>query len=67
MVPVDSQKPPWLRLHGPPGITFAVVRDDGRCAFSNEASTVTYDPRLGIFAESTAQLTLQMLDDEFDY
>lgn len=67
MVPVDSQKPKWLTLHGPPGITFAVVRDDGRCAFGDEVFTMTYDPRLGIFAESTAQLTPQMVDDEFDY
>jgi|SRR5271166_255892 len=67
MVPVDSQKPQWLTLHGPPGITFAVVRDDGRCAFGDEVFTMTYDPRLGIFAESIAQLTPQMVDDEFDY
>ena len=55
MVPIDSRKPRWLTLHGPPGVTFALVRDDGRCVFGDEVSSVTYDPRLGIFAESPAQ------------
>jgi len=68
MVPANSQKPHWLTLHGPFGVTVAIVRDDGRCAFGDEVFTVTYDPRLGIFAESTAQLTPQRMDDdEFDY
>jgi hypothetical protein len=68
MVPANSPKPRWLTLHGPSGVTVAVVRDDGRCAFGDEVFTATYDPRLGIFAESTAQLTpKRMDDDEFDY
>jgi hypothetical protein len=51
-------------LHGSSG----VVRDEGRCAFGDEVFTATYDPRLGIFAESPAQLTpIRMDDDEFDY
>ena len=66
MVPADSQRPHWLTLHGPSGVTVAIVRDDGGCAFGNEVFAVTYDPRLGIFAESTAQLR-RMDDDEFDY
>jgi CRISPR-associated endonuclease/helicase Cas3 len=68
MVPVDAPKPHWLTLHGPSGATFAVVRDDGRCAFGDEVSLVIYNPQLGVFAESTAQLTSQRMDDdEFDY
>jgi CRISPR-associated endonuclease/helicase Cas3 len=68
MVPADSQKPHWLTLHGPSGVTVAIVRDDSRCAFGDEVFTVTYDPRLGIFAETTTQLTQKRMDDdEFDY
>ena len=68
MVPSNSPKPKWLTLHGPPGVTVAIVRDDGRCVFGDEVSTTSYDPRLGIFAESTVQLTPQRNDDdEFDY
>jgi CRISPR-associated endonuclease/helicase Cas3 len=68
MVPADSPKPHWLTLHGPFGVTAAIVRDDGRCAFGDEVLAMTYDPRLGIFAESTAQLTPKLMDDdEFDY
>ena len=67
MVPADSQKPRWFTLHGPPGVTLALVRDDGRCIFSDEVSSVTYDPRLGIFAERPAQHALEWKDDdEFD-
>ena len=68
MVPAESRKPHWLSLHGPSGVTVAIVRDDGRCAFGDEIFPMTYDPRLGVFAESPAQLTPQRMDDdEFDY
>jgi CRISPR-associated endonuclease/helicase Cas3 len=68
MVPGDSQKPHWLTLHGPSGVTFAIVRHDGRCAFGDEVSLVNYNPHLGVFAESPAQSTSQWKDnDEFDY
>ncbi len=68
MVPTNSPRPHWLTLHGPPGVTVAIVRDDGRCVFGDEVSTMRYDPYLGIFAESTTQLTPQRNDDdEFDY
>ena len=67
MVPNDSRKPRWLTLHGPPGVTFALVREDGRCVFGDEVSPVTYDPRLGIFAERPAQPAPEWDDDdEFD-
>jgi hypothetical protein len=66
MVPVDSRKPPWLTRHGPSGVTVALVGDDGGCDFGNEVFTMTYDPRLGVFAEISAPLTPQMVDDEFD-
>jgi hypothetical protein len=42
------------------------VGDDGGCDFGNEVFTMTYDPRLGVFAEISAPLTPQMVDDEFD-
>jgi CRISPR-associated endonuclease/helicase Cas3 len=68
MVPINSPRPHWLTLHGPSGVTVAIVRDDGRCVFGDEVSTMRYDPYLGIFAESTTQLTPQRDDDdEFDY
>lgn len=70
MVPANAPQPRWLDLHGPHHATFAVVRDDGRCVFGEDISTVTYDPRLGIFAERAPQPTPQQWkddDDEFDY
>jgi CRISPR-associated endonuclease/helicase Cas3 len=70
MVPADTPRPPWLDLHGPPGATVAVVRDDGRCLFGEELSTVIFDPRLGIYAEQNSQLSPTRRkddDDEFDY
>jgi CRISPR-associated endonuclease/helicase Cas3 len=39
----------------------------GRCVFGDDVSSVTYDPRLGIFAERSAQPTPEWNDnDEFD-
>lgn len=68
MVPVDAPHPPWLTLHGPDHATVATVGDDGRCLFGDQASAMTYDPRLGLFAErSTRQPALPKDDDEFDY
>ena len=50
-----------------PALTVALVRDDGRCVFGDEISSVTYDPRLGIFAERPAQPAPEWNDDdEFD-
>ncbi len=67
MIPAAAPKPRWLTLHGPSGVTAALVRNDGRCAFGDDVSSVTYDPRLGIFAERLTQLTPQWKDDdEFD-
>jgi len=67
MVPAVSQKPCWLKLHGPFGAIAAIVHDDGRCAFADEVFTTTYDPCLGISAENTTELTPHIDDDEFDY
>jgi hypothetical protein len=66
MVPNDSRKPCWLTLHG-----FA-RRYPASCEgslgiFGDEVSSVTYDPRLGIFAERPAQPAPEWNDDdEFD-
>jgi len=66
MVPADAPRPRWLALHGPSGATVATVGDDGRCAFGDQLSAMTYDPRLGIFAERTPQPTPQWKDDDDD-
>ena len=67
MVPADAPKPRWLDLLGPAGATVATVRDDGRCVFGDQISSVTYDPRLGIYADRSPQTTPQWKDDdEFD-
>jgi len=70
MIPINAPHPRWLDLHGPSNAVVATVRDDGRCAFGEEVSTMAYDPRLGIFAESAPQCTSPTWkdgDDEFDY
>jgi CRISPR-associated endonuclease/helicase Cas3 len=70
MVSAAAPRPRWLALHGPAGATVATVGDDGRCAFGDQLSAMTYDPRLGIFAERATQPTPQTWkdddDDEFD-
>lgn len=70
MVSAAASRPRWLALHGPAGATVATVGDDGRCAFGDQLSAMTYDPRLGIFAERAPQPTPQTWkdddDDEFD-
>jgi hypothetical protein len=70
MVPADAPHPRWLALHGPFGATVATVGEDGRCVFDGQPAAMTYDPRLGIFAERAPQPTPQTWkddDDEFDY
>jgi CRISPR-associated endonuclease/helicase Cas3 len=68
MVPTDAPRPPWLSLHGPDNATVATVGDDGRCLFGDQSSNMTYDPRLGLFAERATRQPLQPKDDdEFDY
>ena len=70
MIPANPPRPRWLDLHGPSNAVVAVVRDDGRCLFGDDVCAMTYDPRLGIFAERAPQPTTQAWknhDDEFDY
>ncbi|HOW64245.1 MAG TPA: CRISPR-associated helicase Cas3' [Candidatus Paceibacterota bacterium] len=70
MVPANAPRPRWLDLHGPSDAVVAVVRDDGRCLFGEDVSPMTYDPRLGLFAERAPQPAPQTWkddDDEFDY
>lgn len=68
LVPADAPHPPWLTLHGPNQATVATMADDGRCLFSDQISILTYDPRLGLFAERNARVnTTPKDDDEFDY
>jgi hypothetical protein len=44
------------------------VGDDGRCLFGDKISNMTYDSRLGLFAERIARVTTTPKDDdEFDY
>lgn len=69
MIPPNPPRPRWLDLHAPQDVLVAVVRADGRCLFGEDLSTITYDPRLGVFAERTPQPTPQPRkddDDEFD-
>lgn len=67
MTPAATPKPRWLALHAPSNATVAVVREDGRCAFGGDISTVTYDPKVGVFAERPALSKTQWNDDdEFD-
>ena len=66
MVPADAPRPRWLALHGASGATVALLRDDGRCVFSEEDSTMTYDSRLGIFADRPIKTTPQWKDDDDD-
>ena len=67
MVPANVPRPRWLALHGPSGATVATVGDDGRCAFGEESSPMTYDPRLGIFAERPTKTTPQRKDDDDEF
>ena len=68
LVPAEAPHPPWLTLHGPHHATVATVADDGRCYFADQISNLTYDPRLGLFAERNARInTTPKDDDEFDY
>ena len=68
MLPPGAQRPQWLTLHGPPDASFALVGEDGRCVFGGEISSVTYDLRLGVFAERATLTASQWKDnDEFDY
>jgi CRISPR-associated endonuclease/helicase Cas3 len=69
LVPANAPKPRWLALNGRDDATVALVGDDGRCVFDEGVSPMTYDPRLGIFAENQAKPTSQWKDDEdeFDY
>ena len=67
LVPPESPHPTWLTLHGPNQATVATVANDGRCLFADQISTLTYDPRLGLFAERIAPVnTTPKDDDEFD-
>ena len=68
LVPAEAPHPPWLTLHGPSQATVATVADDGRCYFADQISNLTYDPRLGLFAERITRVnTTPKDDDEFDY
>ncbi len=68
MVPAAAPKPRWLDLLGPSGATVATVRPDGRCVFADQISNMTYDSRLGLFAERITRVnTTPKDDDEFDY
>jgi len=68
LVPNDAPRPPWLALHGPNQATVAIVDDAGRCRFDDQPSNLTYDQRLGLFAERSASVPVQPAnDDEFDY
>lgn len=70
MIPAAAPRPRWLDLHGPSDAVLAIVRDDGHCVFGDEVSAMTYDPRLGVFAERAPQPTPQTWkddDDESDY
>jgi CRISPR-associated endonuclease/helicase Cas3 len=67
MVPADAPRPRWLALHGPSGATVATVGDDGRCSFGEEFSTMTYDPRLGLYAERPIKTTPQRKDDDDEF
>jgi len=69
MVPANAPKPRWLALNGRDDATVALVRDDGRCVFDEGVSPMTYDPRLGIFADRAPQPAAREWkddDDEFD-
>ena len=66
MIPQNAPRPRWLDLHGPADAMVAVVRDDGRCLFGDEVSAMTYDPRLGIFAERAPKPTPQTWKDDYD-
>ncbi len=68
-VPAGAPRPNWLDLHGPDHATVAtVISETGRCQFGDLASDLTYDPRLGLFAERIARVnTTPKDDDEFDY
>jgi CRISPR-associated endonuclease/helicase Cas3 len=62
MVPDDAPSPAWLTLHGPRGVTVAIVdtTDRGRCAFGDQDSSMFYNPRLGVYAGTPSP------PDEFD-
>ncbi len=66
MIPKNAPRPRWLDLHGPPDAVVAVVQDDGRCLFGDDVSAMTYDPRLGIFAERASKPTPQTWKDDYD-
>ena len=51
MVPADAPATPLAGAARPVRCRRRLVRDDGRCLFGDEVSAMTYDPRLGIFAE----------------
>ena len=68
MVPSDAPRPNWLDLHGPDHAAVATVAADGRCLFADQISNMTYDSRLGLFAERITRVnTTPKDDDEFDY
>lgn len=67
MIPAAAPRPPWLTLHDPNHATVATIGDDGRCIFCDQISNMTYDSRLGLFAERSIQTTQPKYDDEFDY
>jgi hypothetical protein len=67
MVPVDASRPAWLTLHGPDQVCIATVGNDGRCSFGTQLSNLTYDARLGLFAERATATPKPKDDDEFDY
>ena len=69
MVSAAAPCPRWLALHGSRDATVALILDDGRCVFGAEVSAMTYDPRLGIFADRAPQPRPQQwmdADEEFD-
>jgi len=68
LVPAEAQRPPWLTLHASNHATVATVADDGHCLFGDQTSNLTYDTRLGLFAERVARVnTTPKEDDELDY
>jgi CRISPR-associated endonuclease/helicase Cas3 len=68
LVPANAPCPSWLTLHGPNQATVAIVDDAGRCLFADQPSNLTYDSRLGVFADRFASVPDQPAnDDEFDY
>jgi CRISPR-associated endonuclease/helicase Cas3 len=65
-----QEVPPWLALHVPGPVGWAIVQPDGRCQFpdADADSALAYDPHLGLFSDLRKPRSLPSdYDDEFDY